>query len=57
VRKKNLLSQSRQAAKGFSNFFAFYLLCEKKKKLARKDAKTQRGFFFAPLRLFAPNKK
>jgi hypothetical protein len=28
-----------------------------KKKLARKDAKTQRGFFFAPLRLFAPNKK
>jgi hypothetical protein len=57
VRKKNLLSQSRQAAKGFSNFFASYLLCEKKKKLARKDAKTQRGFFFAPLRLCAPNKK
>jgi len=34
VRKKNLLSQSRQAAKGF--FFAPFLLCEKKKKLARK---------------------
>jgi hypothetical protein len=50
VRKKKLLSQSRQAAKGFSNFFASFLLSEKKKKLARKDAKTQRGFFFAPLR-------
>jgi len=37
VRKKSLLSQSRQAAKGF--FFAPFLLCEKKKKLARKDAK------------------
>jgi hypothetical protein len=50
VRKKKLLSQSRQAAKGLSNSFASFLLSEKKKKLARKDAKTQRGFFFAPLR-------
>jgi hypothetical protein len=34
-----------------------FLLSEKKKKLARKDAKTQRVFFFAPLRLCAPKKK
>jgi hypothetical protein len=57
VRKKKFLSQSRQAAKGFSNFFASFLLSEKKKKLARRDAETQRGFFFAPLRLCALNKQ
>jgi hypothetical protein len=37
-----------QTAKGFSNFFASYPLCEKKKKLARKDAKTQRVFPCTP---------
>jgi hypothetical protein len=56
VRKKKLLSQSRQAAKGFSNFFASFLLSEKKKNLARKAAKPQRGFFFASLRLCALKK-
>jgi hypothetical protein len=59
VRKKKLLSQSRQAAKGFSNFFASFLLSEKKKKLARKACLPQagredaKGFFLcasAPLR-------
>jgi hypothetical protein len=37
-----------QTAKGFSNFFASYPLCEKKKKLARKDAKPQRVFPCTP---------
>jgi hypothetical protein len=43
VRKKKLLLQSRQAAKGFSNFFASFLLSEKKKKLARKACLPQAG--------------
>jgi len=52
------ISGSRQGAKGLSNFFAPFLLCENKKRMnSRKDAKPQRGFFFAPLRLCAPNKK
>jgi hypothetical protein len=50
-------NNSHQSAKGLSNSFAPFLLCEKKKKLARKAAKPQRGFFFAPLCLCAPNKK
>jgi len=43
-------NNSHQSAKSFPKFFAAFLLGEKKKKLARKDAKTQRFFFFAPLR-------
>jgi hypothetical protein len=44
----------RQAGcKGFNLFAPL----GKKKKLSRKAAKPQRGFFFAPLRLCATNKK
>jgi hypothetical protein len=36
-------NNSHQSAKGFSNFFAAFLLGEKKKKLARKACLPQAG--------------
>jgi hypothetical protein len=37
-------------------FRRLFSLCEKKRMYARKAAKPQRGFFFAPLHLCAPKK-